>query len=376
MTIRFPILKPKTKDLWLGSPTERTVRLRSTKLSSLGASLLAAVIVASGCSDAPSATGAARTERVLPRQLSGTLDLPVLFKVDNAPLGRPQVGLQHASILFETKVEGHVTRLAALIDVLDGTVVGPVRSGRVSDLAILGLLGRVGYAYAGANLTAYSILQTRNGFVDLNFGEQTISSMYSRMPGRPQTYNLFFKSDSRRLTPLLTPLDLTMRLPFAKNPSNRTVPDMRIGPAAMCIQYRTKFPSLFPQPSQSATVERATHVRYSLGRNGTISRTQDGTLFETDSGPLVADVVVVWPALYERSDQVDRSGAIVPTLQLADADGFMLDKDGLRSVHIELATRGDGFLIREPTTMTEIQIDVRSRVHILFPESDEVEAPC
>jgi hypothetical protein len=66
------------------------------------------------------------------------LDHPVLVtKYDNTTSSAPQVGLSHADLVVEELVEGGLTRLAAFFYSDIPKNVGPVRSMRASDIAIV-----------------------------------------------------------------------------------------------------------------------------------------------------------------------------------------------------------------------------------------------
>lgn len=67
----------------------------------------------------------------------------VSVKVDNSPQGRPQAGLDKADVIFEEKVEGGVTRFIAVYHSQEADLVGPIRSLRTSDPAIVSALGGV-----------------------------------------------------------------------------------------------------------------------------------------------------------------------------------------------------------------------------------------
>ena len=76
---------------------------------------------------------------------------PVLaVKVDNAGPARPQWGLADADVIFEINVEG-VTRFIAMYHSNVPSEVGPVRSGRASDLAVLAAANRPLLAWSGGN---------------------------------------------------------------------------------------------------------------------------------------------------------------------------------------------------------------------------------
>jgi hypothetical protein len=61
----------------------------------------------------------------------------IAVKVDNHPDARPQSGLQEADAVIEIIVEGGFTRLIALFHHSDSSYVGPVRSVRPTDSAVL-----------------------------------------------------------------------------------------------------------------------------------------------------------------------------------------------------------------------------------------------
>lgn len=67
----------------------------------------------------------------------------VTVKVDNSPEGRPQAGLEKADIIFEERVEGGVTRFIAVFQSRDSELVGPIRSLRTTDRAVVSAFGGV-----------------------------------------------------------------------------------------------------------------------------------------------------------------------------------------------------------------------------------------
>ena len=79
-------------------------------------------------------------------------DGPVIaVKVENIGLARPQVGLYPADIVFAEQVEGAQTRLIAIYHTSFPKRLGPVRSGRSTDVQLLPLFGKPGLVYSGAN---------------------------------------------------------------------------------------------------------------------------------------------------------------------------------------------------------------------------------
>jgi Protein of unknown function (DUF3048) N-terminal domain/Protein of unknown function (DUF3048) C-terminal domain len=108
---------------------------------------------------APRPIPSSRTPNIMPGPpplspftgLPTDLGAPVLgVKIDNAPAARPQSGLALADLVYVEPVEGGLSRLLAVYQSQVPSVVGPVRSARVSDLQLLANFGRPALAFSGA----------------------------------------------------------------------------------------------------------------------------------------------------------------------------------------------------------------------------------
>jgi hypothetical protein len=75
----------------------------------------------------------------------------VMVKLDNTALARPHTGLVDADLVYVEQVEWGLTRLAAMFNRKFPKIVGPVRSGRISDLEILKQFTAPGFVFSGAN---------------------------------------------------------------------------------------------------------------------------------------------------------------------------------------------------------------------------------
>jgi hypothetical protein len=75
----------------------------------------------------------------------------IAAKVENIAAARPQVGLSQADITFIQEVEGAQTRLIAVYHSRFPKRLGPIRSARSTDVALLPLFGKPGLVYSGAN---------------------------------------------------------------------------------------------------------------------------------------------------------------------------------------------------------------------------------
>ncbi len=109
----------------------------------------------------------------------------ILAKIDNTSKGRPQASLSQADLVYEEMIEGGFTRLAAVFH-STAPELGPVRSGRTTDIALLGSLARPVFAWSGANLV-HAVLLREQSIVDL--GAQSRGE-YFRAADRPGTYDL------------------------------------------------------------------------------------------------------------------------------------------------------------------------------------------
>jgi hypothetical protein len=113
----------------------------------------------------------------------------VLVKIDNTNRGRPQEALMQADLVYEQMIEGGFTRLAAVFHT-NVPLLGPVRSGRTTDIALIGSLNEPIFAWSGANLVHAALLR-RQPIVDL--GAQSRGE-YFRAAERPGTYDLMILS--------------------------------------------------------------------------------------------------------------------------------------------------------------------------------------
>ena len=117
--------------------------------------------------------------------LSGRIgsDGPILaVKIDDTAPAHPQAGLEDADIVYIEQVEGGLTRLAAIFSSKIPSVIGPIRSARISDLEILEQFGRVAFAYSGAQSKLLPVIAAANV---INLGAQRQSpKIYSTDPMR------------------------------------------------------------------------------------------------------------------------------------------------------------------------------------------------
>jgi hypothetical protein len=82
----------------------------------------------------------------------------ITVKIDNAPGARPQAGIEVADLVFEEVVEGGVVRFAVVFHSNDADSIGPVRSVRAEDAAIVTPLKGY-FVYSGGNDVFNAIIQ-------------------------------------------------------------------------------------------------------------------------------------------------------------------------------------------------------------------------
>ncbi|MHB1090724.1 MAG: DUF3048 domain-containing protein [Ilumatobacteraceae bacterium] len=99
----------------------------------------------------PSAVSAADGDSPLSGLPGGAGKPVIMVKLDNTALARPHTGLIDADLVYVEQVEWGLTRLAAMFNRKLPKVVGPVRSGRISDLEILKQFSAPGFVFSGAN---------------------------------------------------------------------------------------------------------------------------------------------------------------------------------------------------------------------------------
>ncbi len=132
-----------------------------------------------------------------PGPLTGApVDLPgyenrqaLVVKIDNYdPDARPQAGLTLADVVYEEKVEGPVSRFAAIFQGSDADQIGPVRSARSTDVEIIGDLNHPLFAYSGAN-GGFTNLLSISPLVDVGAGAKP--GAYWRGGDKVMPHNLY-----------------------------------------------------------------------------------------------------------------------------------------------------------------------------------------
>lgn len=224
--------------------------MRNSTFAGAAAALIALPLALAGCSSgtaaaakpakpSPSPTVATSTPSPSPPAASllsgrvGVTDGPVYaVKVDNTTKAHPQVGLTKADVVYVEQVEGGVTRLAAIFSSTYPKYVGPVRSGRITDIELLRQYGTVGLMYSGSqDRLLPKLLAAPLKLVSFDASP----AGYTRTPSRPMPYDVIgtFSELRKRAGKVSTPTQVgyqfgdapaggrpashvTVRYPFAR----------------------------------------------------------------------------------------------------------------------------------------------------------------
>jgi len=112
----------------------------------------------------------------------------VSVKIDNAPIARPQSGLQSADVVYESITEGGITRFNCLFHSEVPATVGPVRSARLSDLKMVPQYEAL-FVFSGASGRVNAAVRSA-GLQNLS-QDAGVSRGYSRSRARRAPHNLY-----------------------------------------------------------------------------------------------------------------------------------------------------------------------------------------
>lgn len=112
----------------------------------------------------------------------------VSVKIENSREARPQTNVQLADVVYETVTEGGITRFNALFHSQAPTVVGPVRSARLSDIDIVSQYKAL-LCFSGASRSVNSAIKAAG--VDNLSEDAGITKPFTRSRQRPRPHNLY-----------------------------------------------------------------------------------------------------------------------------------------------------------------------------------------
>jgi hypothetical protein len=225
-------------------------------------------------------------------------------KIDNHPNSRPQSGMQDASVIYEIPVEG-ITRFLVLFHDTDTTYVGPVRSGRPTDGALLSPFDAT-FVISGAQ--SWVISQIRNEGVRL-IGEEPPAVFRTR--GRRAPHNLY--ADTLQLRDLADRRD---------HPDLPPPPLWEFGPMSPTAQRAPEIEVDFmPGAIITWTFEEGRYLRW-MGDKPSEHVDEEG-----ETGQLNADVLIVLFA-DRYTAQAPAGGSSVPAMNTVGRGEALIFADG------------------------------------------------
>lgn len=116
-------------------------------------------------------------------------------KIENSPEARPQIGLAEADVIYEQEAEGGITRFNVLYHCKDSDRIGPIRSARPVDPAILQQYGDPLFVHAGSVDAVIEDVEAA-GIEDINCNFEV--EVCPRDPNHTAPHDIFTSTDSLR----------------------------------------------------------------------------------------------------------------------------------------------------------------------------------
>ena len=146
---------------------------------------------AASATSAPTTPGATCPLTGLPAPGGSVPNRPALgIKIGNYTGDRPSAGLNQADIVFEEPVEGAITRLVAVFQCQQSSLVGDLRSAREPDVGILSQFADPLFVHAGGIIPVINLLASAP-LIDKNLYSGGNGSAIILQPNRVAPYSTF-----------------------------------------------------------------------------------------------------------------------------------------------------------------------------------------
>ncbi|HJP79208.1 MAG TPA: DUF3048 domain-containing protein [Pseudonocardiaceae bacterium] len=269
---------------------------RSTALAAV---LLAAMAIA-GCTTSNGSPGDNGTTDTSSAS-TGTLSGPVIaVKIDNVADARPSTGVGSAQVVYVEPVEGGLTRIVAVFTAPYPSVIGPVRSARLTDLDLLGQYGKPVFAFSGSVPELIPLLH-QTAIIDAS--QASVAKAYVRQNTHAAPHNLYLRPS---------------QLPTGSPPSQAP---LEFGAA--------------PAGGTQTTSQKIGYsaASFSFAWSTSDSRwliTMDGKPYQTTDGGQVgaATVVLQKVATHPEPWKEDSTGSITPVAQTVGTGSATVLRDG------------------------------------------------
>jgi hypothetical protein len=219
----------------------------------------------------------------------------ITVKVENSPASRPQAGLDKADVVYEAVVEGGQTRFLAVFHSTDADQVGPVRSVRSTDPAVVRPFGGI-VAYSGG-IPRFVEAMRATGLT--NYDETSGGDALRRRRDKSAPHNLYTSTGA-----------LYGRAPDAAAPpafADFLPPGEAFAPAGAT-----------PVAGFTLAVGSSTRADYAWDpAAGTWSRSTNGVPHTVEGGGQIAPTTVIVQFVpYQGTGEVDTTGSPVTEAQV------------------------------------------------------------
>ncbi len=281
----------------------------------------------------------------------------LVVKIDNVGAARPQQGINEADVVFEEMVEGGFTRFAAVYHSTPADPVGPIRSARSTDVALLAPLYHPLFSYSGANRDFQKMIR-ESSMIDV--GVDIYPGQYYRHKGRKAPQNLF--SNTSALHSLASP-DAQAPPPLF---SYRGVGTRPSEPGARPISRASA--KFFYDGKERTNVS----YDWDAGTNSW-TRIQNNSLHVDTEGRKVAPNNVIFQFVnYRNTGYVDSSGAKVPEADVVGTgDAWILSAGYLVPVRWEKRDLNDVTVFRGEDGRYARLLPGRTWVELVPPPIDK-----
>ena len=295
------------------------------------------------------------------------LELPAISaKIDNTSAGRPQLALNDADIIYVTRVEVGLTRLLPVWHSRMPEAIGPVRSVRPVDAAIVDPFHGV-FVYSGGQVP-FKSAATRTGLVISDEDTEMNNDTYFRESTRKAPWNLFFRSQS--LQELYSEEQPVPQAGFAFDLISTAV-----GEGVVANGLSVNYPQM-----KSAWDLGTANFPWAMGLQTAWLRSQDGTPHIQFGGDQVAAKNVVVMEVVHDLSFVDPKYGAIPKAKLENnegiahvfSDGYYIEgtwSKGSSEDPIKLATSsGQELKLAVGNTWVEMMDIPKSKLTIEYPE--------
>ena len=242
--------------------------------------------------------------RGTPAQPTLLLQPRLALKVDNAPTALPQEGLQQADIVFEELVEGGLTRFLAIFHSEVPEFVGPIRSGRSSDIPLLMPFDGALFGWSGANRAFRGLLDT---VAIQDVGVYENPAQYWRKSDRVSPSNLWARSTHLLQQAEIEQTSVEPLWPFEEPLEELLDPGQKVG--GVQVNWG------LAQVSFLWVENDRGWKRFQNGKEH-LAVTSEG-----DESQITAENVVIQFTRYVLTEEVDGNGARIPLAQLSEGSG-------------------------------------------------------